>query len=191
MLEFLKNIDLALFFVLNNLHTAFFDNVIYWGTQSLVWLPLYLFLLILVIRRFRWNTLWILLFIAVMILVSDQLANFAKDLFARPRPTHEPGLTGIHTVYGYTGGQFGFYSSHASNTMAIAVFLIILLRGMNRYLSWLILLWAFFMSYTRIYLGVHYPGDILIGMVAGGVIGWIAVTGCEWVIKRFSGPSRP
>ncbi len=183
MLELLKNIDLSLFLFLNGLHCSWMDPLMYWGTKSVIWLPLYLYLLYLVVEKYRWDTLWVILFAALMITASDQLSVLAKEFFTRPRPSHEPGLTAIHTVYGYTGGEFGFYSSHASNTMSVAVFLIIMLRGTARWLPCMIIAWALFMSYTRIYLGVHYPGDILTGMVAGLILGWIAATLCEQAIR--------
>jgi len=107
-----------------------------------------------------------------MILVSDQFSNLFKEWIARPRPTHEPGLSGVHTVYGYTGGMNGFYSAHASNTMAIAIFLIFLMKNKYKTLTIVLFLWALFMGYTRIYLGVHYPGDIMAGFIMGGLIGY-------------------
>jgi undecaprenyl-diphosphatase len=144
----------------------------FWGTKSLVWLPLFLLLLFLAFRKYRWQTLWILLFTALMVTFSDQLSNVFKTLVARPRPTHEPLLTGVHTVNGYTGGLFGFYSAHASTTMALAVFLILLLKDRYPYVLPLLLLWALFMSYTRLYLGVHYPLDLLTGIAIGAGIGY-------------------
>jgi len=170
--ESLNQIDHSMFFFLNGLHCSFLDPLIYWGTQSLVWIPLYLLLLFIVIRNFKWRTLWILLFAALMILVSDQLSNLFKEWISRPRPTHEPGLPGIHTVHGYTGGEHGFYSAHASNTMALAIFLIFLLKDRYKILTLLLFLWALFMGYTRIYLGVHFPGDIVAGFIIGGLIGY-------------------
>ena len=156
----------------------------YWGTNPLAWLPLYFLLLYLLVRRYKWRTLWILLFAALMIIVSDQLSNIFKDWVTRPRPTYEPGLTGIHTVNGYLGGKYGFYSAHASTNLAIAVFMIILLGRPFRYFSLLILSWAFFMAYTRIYLGVHYPGDILSAWIAGGLIGWGFGQLCGWFVQK-------
>ena len=119
-----------------------------------------------------------------MISFSDQLSNLVKEWVARPRPTHEPILTGVHTVFGYTGGQSGFYSAHASTNMAIAVFMIRMLKGRYRYFPVLILSWAFFMGYTRIYLGVHYPGDVAAGWAAGLLIGWVTGVACSWLTGR-------
>jgi undecaprenyl-diphosphatase len=184
MLETLKSIDQSFFLFLNGLHCPFFDPLVYYGTRASTWLPLYFLLLYFLIRKYKWQTVLILLFAGLMIMVSDQLSNVFKDWIARPRPTHEPGLTSIHTVNGYLGGEFGFYSAHASTNLAIAVFMIILSGNPFRYFSLLMLAWAFFMAYTRIYLGVHYPGDILAGWLAGGLIGWCFGQGCGWVIRK-------
>jgi len=167
----LEQIDHAIFLFLNGLHSPILDPVFFWGTRSVIWLPLYLFVLYLVILRYKWQTLWIVLFAALMILVSDQMSNLFKDGFERLRPSHDQRLTGIHIVRDYRGGQFGFYSAHASTTMAIAVYLIILLRHRFRYIPFVLIPWTLFMSYSRIYLGVHFPGDILAGMVAGLMMG--------------------
>ena len=184
MLENLKLFDQTIFLFLNGLHNPFFDIIMFWGTNTLIWLPLYFLLLYFVIVKYKWQAIWILLFAAIMIIVSDQLSNIFKEWVARPRPTHEPGLTGIHTVNGYLGGEFGFYSAHASSNFAIAVFMIILSGRLFRYSSVLMLAWAFFMAYTRIYLGVHYPGDILAGFVAGGFLGWGFGVLCVWITGK-------
>lgn len=148
------------------------DTVMFTGTRTSTWIPLYVILLYLVIRQYRWRSLWILLMAALMIATSDQMSNLVKEWVARPRPTHEPLLTGVHTVNNYLGGTYGFYSAHASTNMAIAMYLIILLgRPFPGFIP-AMLFYAVFMSYTRIYLGVHYPGDILAGWVAGGLAGW-------------------
>ncbi len=178
------SVDRSLFLFLNGLHCSFLDPVMYYGTRTVLWLPLYILFLYAVIRRHRWQAIRILICAMVMIIASDQLSNIFKDFVARPRPSHEPGLTGIHLVRGYTGGQFGFYSAHASTTLAIAIFLISLLGKRCRFFTPSILFWAFFMSFTRIYLGVHYPSDILAGWLAGGLIGWGASRACRMLIDE-------
>ena len=172
--DYLKQLDQSVFLFMNGLHCSFLDTVMFWGTKTALWFPLYLIILYLIIREYRWKTLWIILFAILMILVSDQLSNLAKVFFARLRPTHEPGLMGVHTVNGYLGGTYGFYSAHASNTMAVAVFLSSLLGKFYRYFPPLIILWALFMSYTRLYLGVHYPFDLFAGIFIGIILGWAA-----------------
>ena len=190
MLEGLKSLDQTVFLFLNGLHCSFLDAVMFWGTSTLNWLPLYVLLLYLVIRRYRWQALWVMLFAALMILTSDQLSNIFKEWVCRLRPSHEPGLPDVHTVNGYLGGQLGFYSAHASTNLAIAVYMILLLGRPFRYFPFLMLIWAFFMSYTRIYLGVHYPGDILAGWIAGGLIGWGFGQLCAWFILKPLKPLR-
>ena len=187
MTETLNAIDQSLFFFLNGLHCSLVDPLMYYGTMTIVWIPLYLGILYLIIRRYKWQSVWIIMVAALMVVISDQVSNLVKEWVARPRPTHEPGLTGIHTLRGYLGGQYGFYSAHASTNLAIALFVSRMLKGRFRYLTAVMLTWAFFMAYTRIYLGVHYPGDILAGWVAGALIGGLAGRVCQVVAGRSTG----
>ncbi len=146
----------------------------FWASKVLIWIPLFAFLFFLVIRTFHWKTIVIVLSAAILILISDQLSNLSKSSFERLRPSHDSSLVSeIHTVNDYKGGEFGFYSAHASNNFAIAVFLVLLFRKKYRFLPVLLFSWALLMSYTRIYLGVHYPGDILAGMLIGSCLGYV------------------
>ncbi len=184
MLEKLLTFDRSLFLFLNGHHTGWLDYVMFWASNGLVWLPLFIFILILLIDTFRWKTLTILAAVAVMITVSDQLSNMVKDDTKRPRPTHEPSIAAsVHTVKEYKGGGYGFYSAHASNTFALAVFLIVLFQKRYRYLYVLLTVWAALMSYTRIYLGIHYPLDVLSGAVVGCLLGWFAARITIWILS--------
>ncbi|TSA24996.1 MAG: phosphatase PAP2 family protein [Bacteroidetes bacterium] len=168
MLESLNHIDQSIFLTLNGLHSPFFDQFFWYATKPIVWLPLYVWMVILLIREFKWKTITILIAVALMIAASDQLANGSKYEVKRLRPTHVPEIElVVHTVNGYRGGEYGFYSAHASTNVAIAVFLLLFLRRRHRWLLPVLLTWAFIMAYSRIYLGVHYPGDILAGAVVG------------------------
>ncbi len=173
MITFLHDIDRSVFLFLNGLNAPWFDPVMFYGSKSMLWLPVYLFFLFLVIRKYKWQTILVLVFAAVMILVSDQICNLSKELFHRLRPSNEPGLT-VHLVNAYKGGMYGFYSAHASNSFAIAVFMIMLVGKQYKYFFLPVLLWAFFMAYTRIYLGVHYPGDTIAGILIGSLIGFLS-----------------
>ena len=182
MIEFLNHIDCTLFLFLNGFHNLFFDKVMFGATKSLVWLPLYLFFLFFMIRKYKWNTLIILVFAALMILASDQLSDLVKDMVQRLRPSNQPGLM-VHIVEAYKGGTYGFYSAHATNTCSVVIFMIILLGRKYAYVYIPAILWLLFTSYTRIYLGVHYPGDIFAGWIAGSLIGYLFAKGALKVIR--------
>jgi undecaprenyl-diphosphatase len=142
-----------------------FSNKIFWG-------PLYVWFLWLLYKQFPKQYWTLLLTILVMIIASDQLCNLSKDSFMRLRPTNEEHLQGlIHTVNGYTGGMYGFYSGHASNSFAVAVFMIASVSKGRKYIIPAALVYAILTSYSRIYLGVHYPGDVITGMIAGSLLG--------------------
>ena len=154
MIEFLNHIDRTLFLFLNGLHNPFFDQVMFIATKSLVWLPLYLFFLFFVIRKYKWNTLVILVFAALMILASDQLSDLVKNTVQRLRPSNQPGLM-VHIIEAYKGGSYGFYSAHATNTCSVVIFMIIMLGRKYAYVYIPAIVWSLFISYTRIYLGVR------------------------------------
>lgn len=173
----------------NGLHAEWLDPIMLMATQTLFWLPLYLFLLFVVVKTYG-KACWIpLLGIAVTILLADQITSgFMKPFFARLRPSQEPSLRGlVHLVDGYVGGLYGFASSHAANTLGTATFFWLLLHDTRKWITWLFP-WAVVMTYTRIYLGVHYPGDILVGGLIGIASGWagyrVVIALQKWHAKR-------
>jgi len=172
MMDFLLNLDRQIFFALNALHTPWLDLVMYWISDTLIWLPLYAFLLykIFVILP-RKQAITAALSVAVALTISDQLSSkVIRPRVERLRPTWNEEISAqVHTVNDYIGGHYGFPSSHAANTFCAAVIVILLLR--KPWTRWM-LAWALLVSYSRIYLGVHYPGDILAGALLGSACAW-------------------
>ncbi len=173
MLETLNHLDTQLFLFLNGIHSPFWDNVMWWISGKKEWIPLYLILLAALIYRFKRKTLVILIFVALAITLSDQLAvRLFKDVFHRLRPCHNPDIQSmVHILRNHCGGLYGFISNHAANTFCLAAYLTHIFR--NRYFSWFMYVWAAIVSYSRIYLGVHYPGDIIGGALFGILVGWL------------------
>ena len=165
--------DAQLFLFLNGLHADWLDPVMVAITKMWPWIPLYLLLLFLVFKQYGKRGWWILLGVCVVILCSDQLsAHVCKPLFQRLRPCFNPELEGlVHLPNGLPGGRFGFVSSHAANTFAVASYLTGVLWRRYRWIGWVLYGWAFLSSYSRIYVGVHYPGDIVAGAALGILIG--------------------
>ena len=168
----IERIDQAVFLFLNSLHNPFWDEVMWVISAKLPWLPLYLFILIMLGIKYKKKFLIIFPVLLLTVTLSDQLSVHAfKEVFQRLRPCHEPALDGlVHIVNGKCGGKFGFVSSHAANTFAVAVLSLNLLR--RKWFVTGILAWAALVSYSRVYLGVHYPGDIICGGMLGAVIGY-------------------
>ncbi|NVK04280.1 MAG: phosphatase PAP2 family protein [Flavobacteriia bacterium] len=138
-----------------------------------LWIPLYLFLIYLLFKHKGLNGMLVgLAWVVVLILICDQgSVHLFKDVFERLRPCHEPLLEGqVRLVKSHCGGQFGFVSSHATNTFGLAVFVGTLLKREVRWLLPALLIWAAIVSYSRIWLGVHYPLDLLGGAVLGTTV---------------------
>jgi undecaprenyl-diphosphatase len=163
----ITKLDREFFVFLNSFHSPFWDDIMWVISGKYLWIPLYLIILYQIIYKFKFNSIPILLSIILLIVLSDQVSTQVfKSIFHRLRPCHNPQLTGIiHLVNNYCGGQFGFVSSHAANTFAFATFIALLFR--NKYLTYFMLTWALVVSYSRIYLGVHYPADIFCGALLG------------------------
>lgn len=188
----LLELDKKILLWLNSFHSPGADSVMILMTKTIFWLPLYIVLAYLLFKRFKVEGWFVLAAAGLSILLADQITSgFMKPFFARLRPSQEPDLVGlIHLVNGYKGGLYGFASSHAANTFAIAFLIWRVFKDISPWTA-LLFLWAFVMSYTRIYLGVHYPGDILVGALVGILSGWFGFTFLQWLSAKWRKRKTP
>ena len=180
MFEYLNNVDESLLLLINNLNGSLLDSIMIFISSKLGWLPLYILLLYLVIINYKYKSWLVLLSIALTITISDQASvHLFKNIFQRLRPCHVTELAEqLHMVVN-CGGKYGFLSSHAANSSAVSVFIILLLRRSYTWVTPLMISYTFLIMYSRVYLGVHYPFDVIAGAVLGFIIGGI-------VFKLFS-----
>lgn len=176
MLENLIQADRKAFLAINNAHDPIVDFVMYWATDKWIWIPFYVWIIYILIKTFGSRTMMLMLMIAVLITISDQTSVFIKDSVQRLRPCHDAYFNGmIHLVDNYCGGSYGFVSSHASNTMTFTFFITGILPVTQRWLKAEMFAFVLLVSYSRIYLGAHYPGDILGGWLLGSIIGGFGI----------------
>jgi undecaprenyl-diphosphatase len=169
MLEFLNTIDTNLFLFFNGLHNSFFDPIMSFITKKESWYPLYLILIGFIVYRYKKRSWIILPFLILVVVLADQISvKLFKEVFHRLRPSRVDDLKALIHLVGRKGGKYGFVSSHAANSIAAATYLSYLFR--NKIFTYSIFVWAVLVSYSRIYVGVHYPGDIFCGGLLGFAI---------------------
>lgn len=179
-------LDKELLLRLNGSDSLFWDGFMWVATSTYIWIPTAIMLLYIIIKNNKiQEALLTIVMVALVITLADQLASgFCKPFFHRFRPTQDPDIMYmVDIVNGYRGGRFGFISSHAANTFALAVFLSLVIKRTS--LTFMLILWAVLNAYSRIYLGVHYPGDILFGTLAGCLIGYLVYILYKFIQKRF------
>lgn len=184
LLPYLQNLDRALLLAINRAHCPAGDAVMIFASNRTVWFPAYGLLIAGLIYLFR-RRAWLLLpLLMLTVALADSISSrLFKPFFARLRPCHEERLAALLHLPDGCGGQFGFLSSHAANSVALSVFLALVLpAGRFRGLKGLVFLWAALLSYSRMYLGAHYPSDVLGGAAVGALLAWGAAT----IYKRWS-----
>lgn len=178
MIDFLIDIDTKILFLINSLHAPFWDSFMWLYSGRFIWVPMYASLLFVLFRSYNWRQVIVyVVAISLTILFADQLcASILRPMFGRLRPANleNPISDLLHIVNDYRGGRYGFPSCHAANSFALAAILSLIFC--KRRMTIFIFIWAFFNAYSRAYLGVHYPGDLLFGAIVGSLVG--AVTYC-------------
>ncbi len=172
MLESLLQLDTNWLVAINGWHAAWADVWMWNISERLTWLPLYLVLVAGIVMRYKKKSIWILLAFGACVGLADFISSgIIKELVMRPRPSREPALEGIlHIVNNYRGGRFGFVSSHAANTIGISLLFCLIWRDWRATVA--LSLFTALNCYSRMYLGVHYPLDILGGLVVGSLVAW-------------------
>lgn len=174
-MSFIKELDTELFLFLNGLHIDWLDPIMTFISGKITWAPFYIVLLYLVIKNYKKQSILIIVGIILLIVCSDQISSSVfKPIFERPRPCHNEAIKDlVYLPTGHCGGAYGFISSHACNCFALATFITQILKRHYRKIGWVMYIWASMVAYSRIYMGVHYPGDVFVGAIVGMLIGFV------------------
>jgi len=175
MFESLKTLDRNLLLSINSTHSPTLDVIMWYASKTWPTVILVLFIAYFVYRKFKLKrAMEFILGCALVAATADLTSNTVKHGFKRYRPTHNLEIREkIHLVNNYQGGQYGFFSGHATTTFGVCTFIILCVNWLQRRYMFLIVLWALLVVYSRMYLGVHYPSDILIGIITGVLFGWL------------------
>ena len=182
--------DSSILLAVNGMHSSYFDTFMWLCSRKFEWIPFYLSILYVLFRNFNWRVvLYSLVAMGVILLLTDAVSShFIRPVVARLRPSNleNPISEMIHIVDNHRGGRYGFPSSHASNSWGLVFFVGLLLR--RRVLTTFLACWALLLCYSRLYLGVHYPGDLLAGMMLGAVVASV-VYYVFWRMTKVEPPS--
>ena len=185
LLHKLEQWDQWLFIQINDHQSnSFFDNVLPYLRIAYFWTPLYLFLLVFIITNFKSRGWWWCLFFLCTVSLCDMTStNLFKEVFQRLRPCNDPDFfQNVRLVIDRCGGRFGFTSNHAANHFGMATFIFVTLRPVIKKWIWVAFLWAAIIGYSQVYVGIHYPFDVLGGATIGFMFGWLLGT---FFNKRF------
>lgn len=186
-MEELIQLDEQLFLYLNGLGTSTFDAFWLFITGKWNAIPMYAILLVVLYKKLQLKkTLITIVLIAVLITCTDQLANLFKHGFERFRPCHNESLVDLmRLVKEHCGGRYSYFSAHAASSMALAVFLGNVLKSEVKYLFYFLIVWALLVGYSRIYIGVHFPADVITGFFLGTIIALLLYKLWGWLILKY------
>jgi len=175
-MEFIQSIDEKILLIINGLNCDILDSIMFWLSNTWFWLPLYIILIYQILKNYGKKGIFIIIISLLVIAICDQIAShLIKNTVQRLRPSHSPGLENLlHYVNNYRGGKYGFVSSHAANSFGLAAFLFKFFNDKKKWLSYFLIIAAILISYSRIYLGVHFPSDVFAGAIVGVFIGFIS-----------------
>ena len=183
MLEKILSLDTELFVYLNGLGSETFDGFWLVITKQTSWIPLFLLLLYLIYNKLGIKqVLYLLLFVAILLVLTDQTSNLFKNGFQRLRPCNNPEINPFIRIIQYRN-SFSFFSGHATSSMGVTTFLYLIFRNDFKYF-WLLFLWPLIFAYSRIYLGLHYPVDIISGYFCGAILAFLMFKFYKIVQKR-------
>lgn len=184
MLDAILSLDDSLTLAINQAYSASADTLMIIISDKKTWIPLYLGLLFLIQKVFGWKrAFFIVVFIVLNVVLTDQISVLFKESFMRLRPCHDPDLSSLlHLAHG-CGGKFGFVSSHAANTIGLAVLFSLIMK--HRGITIAMAAFALVNGYSRIYLGQHFLGDVLGGYLLGALIGYLVYLALQYTVKRW------
>ena len=184
-LQSVIDLDTQVFLTVNSMHNTYWDTFMWLFSDKYVWIPLYVSLAFLISKNYDPKVfLYCLLTVLVMIVFTDGVSShILRPYIGRLRPSNldNPISDVVHIVDGHRGGKFSFPSSHSANSWGLVFFIIYFFR--QRLLTLFMVLWALVVCYSRLYLGVHYPGDLFVGMI----VGFVGATMCYYVFRHFTG----
>ena len=186
-MEQLIEFDKELFLLLNNLGNPVWDD--FWNILTNKWssIPLYAVLIYLLYKNLGLKGAIIsIILVAGMITITDQLANVFKDAFQRPRPCRQEGVMEFARFIAERCGRYGYFSAHAASSAALAIYMGLMLKPFYSKIFPILIIWAAMVAYSRIYVGVHYPGDILTGMLLGVIVGWIFYKIQQSLLRKYN-----
>ncbi|PLX04277.1 MAG: phosphatase PAP2 family protein [Marinilabiliales bacterium] len=187
MIDWLKQIDYNLLFLINGANNHLLDVIMIWISSIGIWVPLYILLLYFVVIKYK-SKAWIAIPVFILAIgLSDLISvHLFKNVFERLRPCYEPELEGLIKNIVGCGGKFSFVSSHASNSFTIAFMSIFLMGDRHKWLKWLMPLWGLSIMYSRVYLGKHYPSDVIAGALLGILVSWLMYMLFTYILDYFS-----